>query len=205
MTCTQPLLIHANRRVSCPDAECVVGLTLAGAVGRHRRLIRCADTSCSVCSDGRAAKPEEHCPGEVVIHVGNQFECPEPGCAFDLPLGPWLARHRSFRPCHGSYQPGTCPVCSERPIEDSETPERPFVGPQYVITLRGAAGSFVRDTFADLQVSVVGKVTLLRGVTPDQAGLYGVLLRLCQIGAEVLQVQKWDIDENDRWTGPVVR
>jgi hypothetical protein len=97
------------------------------------------------------------------------------------------------------------PTVRIRPIEDSEATEHPFVGPQYVITLRRAAGSFVRDTFADLQVSVVGKVTLLRGVTPDQAGLYGVLLRLHQIGAEVLQVQRWDIDENDRWTGPAVR
>jgi hypothetical protein len=58
----------------------------------------------------------------------------------------------------------------------------------YVITVRGVAGPWVRAAFDDVQVSVVGDTTVLRGAGPGQAALYGLLRRTWDLGLEIVEV-----------------
>jgi hypothetical protein len=61
-------------------------------------------------------------------------------------------------------------------------------GGAYVITVRGAAGPWVRAAFDDVQVSVVGDTTVLRRAGTDQAALHGLLRRIQDLGLEVVEV-----------------
>ncbi|MGO8887270.1 MAG: hypothetical protein ACLQDY_21440 [Streptosporangiaceae bacterium] len=58
----------------------------------------------------------------------------------------------------------------------------------YVITVRGAAGPWVRAAFDDAEVSLVGDTTLLRRAETDQAALHGLLQRIQDLGLEVIDV-----------------
>jgi hypothetical protein len=58
----------------------------------------------------------------------------------------------------------------------------------YVITVRGAAGPWVRAALDDAEVSVVGDTTVLRRAETDQAALHGLLQRIQDLGLEVIDV-----------------
>jgi hypothetical protein len=58
----------------------------------------------------------------------------------------------------------------------------------YVITVRGVAGPSVRAAFDDVEVSVAGDTTVLRGTGTDQAALHGLLHRIEDLGLEVVDV-----------------
>jgi hypothetical protein len=58
----------------------------------------------------------------------------------------------------------------------------------YVITVRGAAGPWVRAAFDDAEVSVVDDTTVLRRAETDQAALHGLLQRIQDLGLEVIDV-----------------
>jgi hypothetical protein len=60
----------------------------------------------------------------------------------------------------------------------------------YVITIRGAAGPWVRAAFDDTEVSVAGDTTVLRRAEADQAALYGLLGRIQNLGLELLAVRR---------------
>jgi hypothetical protein len=60
----------------------------------------------------------------------------------------------------------------------------------YVITVRGAAGPWVRGVFDDTEVSVVGDTTVLRRAGADQAALHGLLRRIADLGLELLDVRR---------------
>jgi len=60
----------------------------------------------------------------------------------------------------------------------------------YLITVRGAAGPWVRAAFEDTEVSVVGDTTVLRRTATDQAALYGLLRRIQELGLELLGVRR---------------
>jgi hypothetical protein len=57
-----------------------------------------------------------------------------------------------------------------------------------VITVRGVAGPSVRAAFDDVEVSVVGDTTVLRGAGTGRAALYGLLRRTWDLGLEVVEV-----------------
>jgi hypothetical protein len=58
----------------------------------------------------------------------------------------------------------------------------------YVITVRGVAGRWVRAAFDDVELSVVGDTTVLRGAGTGQAALYALLRRIQELGLEVVEV-----------------
>ena len=58
----------------------------------------------------------------------------------------------------------------------------------YVITVRGVAGPWVRAAFDDVELSVVGDTTMLRGAGTGQAPLYALLHRIQDLGLEVVEV-----------------
>jgi hypothetical protein len=58
----------------------------------------------------------------------------------------------------------------------------------WVITVRGAAGPWVRAAFDDVAVSVVDDTTVLRGEGADQAALHGLLRRIQDLGLDVIDV-----------------
>jgi hypothetical protein len=60
----------------------------------------------------------------------------------------------------------------------------------YVITFRGVAGPWVRESFDDTEVSVVGDTTVLRRAGADQAALHGLLRRIQDLGLELLDVHR---------------
>jgi hypothetical protein len=60
----------------------------------------------------------------------------------------------------------------------------------YVIIFRGVAGSWVRGSFDDTEVSVVGDTTVLRRAGADQAALHGLLQRIQDLGLELLDVHR---------------
>ena len=60
----------------------------------------------------------------------------------------------------------------------------------YVITVRGSAGPWVRASFDDTEVSVVGDTTVLRRAGADQAALHGLLQRIRDLGLELLDVHR---------------
>ena len=61
-------------------------------------------------------------------------------------------------------------------------------GDTYVITVRGAAGPWVRAAFDDVTVSVADDTTVLRPAGADQAALHGLLHRIEDLGLELLDV-----------------
>ncbi len=58
----------------------------------------------------------------------------------------------------------------------------------YVITIRGIAGPWVRAAFDDVELSVVGETTVLRGAGTGQAALHALLHRIQDLGLEVIEV-----------------
>jgi hypothetical protein len=59
----------------------------------------------------------------------------------------------------------------------------------YVITVRGIAGPWVRAAFDDVELSVVGDTTVLRGAGTGQAALHALLRRIQDLGLEVVEVR----------------
>ena len=60
----------------------------------------------------------------------------------------------------------------------------------YVITVRGAAGPWVRGVFDDTELSVAGDTTVLRCPGADQAALHGLLHRIEDLGLELLDIHR---------------
>lgn len=63
-------------------------------------------------------------------------------------------------------------------------------GGSFVVTVRGRVGPSVRAAFDDMEVTSVGDATVLRGARGDQAGLYGLLQRVQDVGLEVIEVHR---------------
>ncbi len=62
--------------------------------------------------------------------------------------------------------------------------------PRYRIRIRGVLGDLLLTAFPDLQADVSGGETVLAGVLPDQAALYGVLAQIEALGLELLEVRR---------------
>lgn len=62
--------------------------------------------------------------------------------------------------------------------------------PRYRIRVRGVLGDMLLTAFPDLQAHVSGGETVLAGVLPDQAALYGVLAQIEALGLELLEVRR---------------
>jgi hypothetical protein len=64
-------------------------------------------------------------------------------------------------------------------------------GPQqYEISVRGRLGEVTLSAFPALRAQHSGKTTVLTGVLPDQAALYGVLAEIEALGLELLEVRR---------------
>ena len=61
---------------------------------------------------------------------------------------------------------------------------------QYEIWVRGHLGETMRFAFPALQAQPRGQDTVLTGVLPDQAALYGVLAEMEALGLELLEVRR---------------
>ena len=59
----------------------------------------------------------------------------------------------------------------------------------YEITFAGQAGSTVRAEFDDCEVSVGPGTTTLRAELPDQGALQGLMLRINNLGLELVDVR----------------
>ena len=83
-------------------------------------------------------------------------------------------------------------VRRDHPIRDSDGAvdgEQRLGEGGFEVAIAGRAGATVLSAFADLEVSVEGDRTFLRGIVPDQAALFGVLERIQNLGLSVLEVQ----------------
>jgi hypothetical protein len=60
----------------------------------------------------------------------------------------------------------------------------------FEIHVRGTIPADLLSDFEYLEAEVVCTKTVLRGVVPDQAALYGVLLRLQSLGLELMEVRQ---------------
>ncbi len=60
--------------------------------------------------------------------------------------------------------------------------------PRYQIRVRGRLGQMMRSAFPSLQAQVRGNDTVLTGILPDQAALFGVLAEIEALGLELLDV-----------------
>ena len=60
----------------------------------------------------------------------------------------------------------------------------------FEIHVRGTLPPDMVSDFEYLHAEVVPAATILRGVLPDQAALYGVLIRLQALGLELLEVRQ---------------
>ena len=60
----------------------------------------------------------------------------------------------------------------------------------YRIRVRGRLGRTMRAAFPGLHAQARGGDTVLSGVLPDQAALYGVLARIEALGLELLEVRR---------------
>jgi hypothetical protein len=60
----------------------------------------------------------------------------------------------------------------------------------YEIQVRGHLGATLRAAFPGLQARPDGPDTVLCGVVPDQAALYGVLAEIEALGLELLEVRR---------------
>jgi hypothetical protein len=66
-------------------------------------------------------------------------------------------------------------------------------GPQpqrYEICVRGRLGETIRSAFPALQARTQGRNTVLTGVLPDQAALYGVLAEAEALGLELIEMRR---------------
>ena len=62
----------------------------------------------------------------------------------------------------------------------------------YEFVVNGECGSAVRAVFDDLVVTVQDGCTTLRGDLADQAAVYGVLLRVQDLGLELVALRRLD-------------
>jgi len=60
----------------------------------------------------------------------------------------------------------------------------------FEIHVRGSVSPEVLEEFEDLEATVVPAETVLTGVVPDQAALYGVLNRLQALGLDLVEVRR---------------
>jgi hypothetical protein len=61
---------------------------------------------------------------------------------------------------------------------------------RYEIHVHGHLGETLRSAFPALRADQRGKDTVLTGVLPDQAALYGVLAQIEALGLELLEVRR---------------
>jgi hypothetical protein len=61
---------------------------------------------------------------------------------------------------------------------------------RYEIWVRGHLGETMRSAFPGLRAQRRGQDTVLTGVLPDQAALYGVLGEIEALGLELLEVRR---------------
>jgi hypothetical protein len=60
----------------------------------------------------------------------------------------------------------------------------------YEIRVSGALTPEALETFGDMRPLAQTPLTVLRGRVPDQAALHGLLLRLHDLGLEVIEVRR---------------
>ncbi len=61
---------------------------------------------------------------------------------------------------------------------------------QYEIRVRGHLGETMRTAFPELLARVDGTDTVLTGLLPDQAAVYGVLAAIESLGLELLEMRR---------------
>jgi hypothetical protein len=61
---------------------------------------------------------------------------------------------------------------------------------QYEIRVRGHLGETMRAAFPELQARVDGTDTVLSGLLPDQAAVFGVLAAIESLGLELREVRR---------------
>ena len=61
---------------------------------------------------------------------------------------------------------------------------------RYQIRVRGGLGRTIRAAFPELQAQPQGQDTVLTGILPDQAALYGALAQIEALGLELLEVRR---------------
>ena len=61
---------------------------------------------------------------------------------------------------------------------------------QYEIRVRGHLGEIIRAAFPALQARVDGQDTVLTGLLPDQAAVYGVVAEIEALGLELLELRR---------------
>jgi len=116
MTCTQPLLVHADGTGTCAVAGCVGHEALTESVQRHRHVVNCRTVlgaNCPVCHTRRPGSDDADwsddpfpsttravCSGTVIVHVDLSLVCSTPGCGPTASArGAWLAAHDDIRSC----------------------------------------------------------------------------------------------------------
>jgi hypothetical protein len=72
-------------------------------------------------------------------------------------------------------------------LSDMAGPPPPL---RYEIHVRGTLGETLVTAFPALAVESHGSTTVLHGVLPDQAALYGVLGQIEALGLELLEVRR---------------
>jgi hypothetical protein len=76
------------------------------------------------------------------------------------------------------------------------TGARPDPQPQrYEICIRGRLGETIRSAFPALRAKAQGGNTILTGVLPDQAALYGVLAEAEALGLELIELRRLPLQE----------
>jgi hypothetical protein len=63
-------------------------------------------------------------------------------------------------------------------------------GTGYEIRVAGHLGDTIRTAFPELRARPQGRDTVLSGVLPDQAALYGVLCQLEALNLELIEVRR---------------
>jgi len=61
---------------------------------------------------------------------------------------------------------------------------------QYEIRVRGHLGETMRAAFPELRATVDGTDTVLSGLLPDQAAVFGVLAAIESLGLELREVRR---------------
>ena len=67
---------------------------------------------------------------------------------------------------------------------------------RYEIRIRGHLGETVRSAFPTLRAELSGGDTVLTGVLPDRAALYGLLAEIEVLGLELLELRRLPPDPN---------
>jgi hypothetical protein len=61
---------------------------------------------------------------------------------------------------------------------------------RYEICVRGSLGEMIRSAFPALRAQAQGGNTVLTGILPDQAALYGVLAEAEALGLELIELRR---------------